>query len=119
MPALGTLTVTTYRQDADAIDYALATHSVSSKDMISLRRTLPAAKPGATDPGVMRTNVKFERSVMVGTTMKSMTFNISAVVPIGVAPATIQSYLDDVVEPVANSAQFAALAKTGDIHLGD
>lgn len=119
MPSLGTLTVTTYRQEADSNVYALAGNSVSQKDLIALRRTLPTAKPGATDQGVLRTNMRFERTVPVGETTKSMTFNISGVIPVGVDVALVQTYLDDVVEPALNSAAFTNLAKAGDIYLGD
>lgn len=119
MPSIGTIPVTTYRGETDSMEYALADNSVSNTDLLAFRRTLPAAKPGALDPGVLRTNVRGQRTVTVGELKKMMTANVSFVVPVGTAAADIDEYITDVLIPTVQSAAFAALVKSGDIYVAD
>lgn len=119
MPSIGTIPVTTYRAETDSMEYALTGNSVSNTDLIAFRRTLPAAKPGAVDPGVLRSNVRGQRTVTVGGLKKMMTMNVSFVVPVGTESTVIDSYIADVLIPTVQSTAFAALVKSGDIYVVD
>lgn len=119
MPSIGTIPVTTYRSETDSMEYALAGNSVSNTDLLAFRRTLPAAKPGALDPGVLRSNVRGQRTVTVGELKKMMTMNVSFVVPVGTESTDIDDYITDVLIPTVQSTAFAALAKAGDIYVAD
>lgn len=119
MPSIGTIPVTTYRGETDSMEYALAGNSVSNTDLLAFRRTLPTAKPGALDPGVLRTNVRGQRTVTVGESKKMMTANVSFVVPVGTEEAVIGAYITNVLIPTVQSAAFAALVKAGDIYVAD
>lgn len=117
MPALGTLTVTTYRGQPDRIDYQLPGHTVSTTNLVSLQRRLPVKK-GA-DLGSMQPNMRFEKSFPVGDTVKPVVFNFSGVIPVGVDPTALTTYLNDVVRVAVAAAPATALMTAGDINLSD
>lgn len=111
MPNIGTKTVTLHTVDRDETVYAGATHTVSHKDVVSLRRTMPAngSKP-------LRTNVRYEAGFSVPEGgEKSVTVSIAVTVPPGVSTEQAQAYIQDALTQSATVA--AGLAITGDIHL--
>lgn len=114
----GSKTVSVLTSVADAVTYKTAAHNVSNVDTIAVRRTLPVktVKGGVATVSPLRSNVRFEKSFSIGGDATApVTVNISAVVPVGVDPVTVDAYID---ECLANSAvDFPAVALTGDIHL--
>lgn len=116
MPAIGDRTVNLYTVDRDVTTYSGPTNSVSHKDLVDLRRTLP--KKPAVDP--LRTNIRFERGFTVpvdstGTTEKPVTVSIAVTLPPGVTPADAKAYVSDCLVQAATAA--GELAISGDIHL--
>lgn len=114
MPALGTLTVSVYRNEPNAVEYTLPAHSVTAKNVVALRRTDPAVK--GTDPGALSTNIRFARNVTVNGFVREATANVSVRLPVGSDAAFADGFIADIRAAVAG-AQFASLVKSGDIHI--
>jgi len=121
MPSLGTLSVATFRQSAEAVDYSLPGNNLSQTDLVSLRRSIPQAKKvnNVVDPGTLRTTMRFERGFDVAGVSKPVIFNVSGQVPVGVDPALVEAYITDVVLVGAGTAAFKSLSTKGDIQLSD
>lgn len=117
MPALGTLTVTTFRGEADRIDYALPGNTVSSTNLVTLQRRLPVKK--GTDLGSMQPNMRFQKDFVVGETTKPAVFNFSGVIPVGIDVTALTTYLNDIVRVAIAAAPATALMTSGDINLSD
>lgn len=117
MPTIGTLPVTTFRTQPDQTDYALVGHTVSSTHKVALRRQLPVVK--GEDRGVLRANAQIVKSFAVGELTKDVVFNLSGVIPVGVDTTALGTWMDDVVELIATSAEFKALMISGDINVSD
>jgi len=117
MPSIGSLSVTTYRTQADQTDYALSGNSVSSTHLASLRRNLPVQK--GQDKGVLRSNMRIAKTFDVGDTTKEVTVNYSAVVPVGVDVSAVLTWITGVVEVAVASAAAHALFTSGDINVSD
>lgn len=119
MASLGTLTVTTYRAQPDQVDYMFADHTISQPHLATFRRTF--APPSNGDKGSMRVNTRISKMVPVDAdgTLKEIQFNVTGVIPIGVAAATIDSIYADELLVAAGSAPVKALMRTGDINLQD
>lgn len=115
MPALGTLTVTTFRSESDSMEYALPDNSLASRHIAALRRQL--GDPKKDQPN--RLNLRVDKAVTVGDVQKVLTFHVTAVVPQGVPTATILAEYEDVFVPAATSNQAKALFTAADVNLGD
>lgn len=111
MPTIGTKALSLHTVDRDETVYAGAANTVSHKDIVSLRRTMPAS---GTKP--LRTNVRFESGFAVPTGGESsVTVSIAVTVPPGVDTVAARAY---VIASLTDSATVAAdLAISGDIHL--
>lgn len=113
MPQIGNREVSLHTVDRDETVYAGSTNTVSHKDLVALRRTLP---PQAGKP--LRTNVRFERgfeATDVEGTEKSVTVSIAVTVPPGITAADARTYVSDSLTQAAVMA--GELSVSGDIHL--
>jgi len=117
MPTIGTLAVTTFRTQADQTDYALPGNTVSSTNLVALRRQLPVKK--GEDLGVLRANTKVTKSFPVGDTTKEVTFNFSGVIPVGVVVADVLAFMTSTVDKIVTGAEVRALMSAGDINVSD
>jgi hypothetical protein len=117
MPSIGTLTVSTFRTQADQTDYALAGNTVSVTNLVALRRQLPVQK--GEDKGVLRANMRLEKTFPVGDSTKQVVFNLSGIIPVGVDTAAVEAYIDETLLEAAESAAFKALMVSGDINVSD
>lgn len=115
MPALGTLTVSTFRASADTMEYSLPGDTLASRHSVSLRRQLGDVKKDQPN----RLNMRVDKAVVVGDKAKVLTFHVTAVVPQGVPTATVLSEYSDTFLVAAASDQAKALFTSADITLGD
>lgn len=117
MPNIGTLPATTYRNEPDQTVYALAGDTISSAHKAAFRRQLPVVK--GEDKGILRANAKVTKAFPVGDSMKEVSVNYSAIVPVGVDTAAVATWLTSVVEEIVTSAEVHKLVTAGDIHIAD
>lgn len=85
---MNTRTYNRFRGSQDVVEYSGPDHTVTVTDLLSLRRVLP--KVSANGPGVSRPSLKYDKSVVNGTTgvTHKMIFTISASLPADAAVTT-------------------------------
>lgn len=113
MPAIGDRTVNLHTVDRHETIYAGSTDSVTHRDQVALRRTLPTGKSKD-----LRTNLRFERgiaSAVDGEPEKIVVVSVTCTVPPGVTPALADAYIGDTLTQAASIA--GGIAISGDIHL--
>lgn len=115
MPTIGTRSVNLHTVDRDETVYAAPSQTVSHKDNVALRRTVPK-KP--TDP--LRTQMRFEKGFMPNPVPddgmeRSITVSIAATVPPGISAAAVSAYVEECL--VQGAVVAKDLASNGDIHL--
>ena len=114
MPNIGTINLNLHTVDRDETIYARPGDSVSSKDQVALRRTLPKGTKGA-----LRTNIRFERAFQVdpeSLAKEPVIVSIACTVPPGVSVSDVNNYVKEALTQAAETA--GSLATSGDIHLG-
>lgn len=102
---VSTKTYNEFRQQPDAIAYAGPANTISSKDLIELKRVLP--KPTATFAGVARPNVKFVQTQDLGDQSVDAIVNVTGSLPVGMTSAAIEDLRDDVVSFLGSAAGLA------------
>lgn len=103
---IGTRTYNKDRTQPDSIKYVSGSHTISVEDSLTLARSYP--KPTATYAGNARPSFKLVRDFTVDGAKKTVIFNGSFQIPVGVANADIAAVVDDV-------AAFLALAAADDL----
>lgn len=114
MPNIGNINLNLHTVDRDETIYARPGDSVSSKDQVALRRTLPKGNKGA-----LRTNIRFERAFVVdpeSLAKEPVVVSIACTVPPGVPVSAVTSYVEEALTQAASTA--GSLAISGDIHIG-
>lgn len=119
MPKIGTKTYSTYKVEPDAVAYNGPAHTVTAKDLLGLRRTLP--KTSGADRGVLKTGSKLTRTCVInaetGQTRDGIV-TIETSLPVGITPADATALLTDAAL-LAAADYVAKLAVDGDIHVAD
>lgn len=80
--------------DANGIQYAGPNHTLSSKDLLVLRRTVAKAATD-TSPGFARGTAKFTKTETVGGKPYDIIFEGSWSIPVGVTKAQVDAVRDD------------------------
>lgn len=91
-----TISTKTYNQDRiapDAITYAGPAHTVTTQDVLELKRTYP--KPTKESAGVARPYAKISRSVTIGDKTEKLILTLSGSVPVGTSSSAITDALTD------------------------
>ena len=113
MSTIGNITLNLDTVDRDETVYARATHTVSHRDTVALRRTQPSKSNPA-----LRMQASFQRGIKVigqDGIEKNAIVTISTIVPVGVDVTAVTPFVS---EALAQSATLmGTLAIKGDIHL--
>lgn len=113
---IGTISVNRYSVQKDEVSYARAAHSVSHTDLVTVRRTLGSAKNPA-----LRSQVRFDRGFaptnVNDTVEKIVTVSIAVTTHGGIDEAAAKAYVKEALTQSADTV--AAVAWTGDVHLGE
>lgn len=119
MPKLGTKTYSTFKVEPDAVSYFGPAHTVTQRDLLGLRRTLP--KSSGADRGVQKSSSKLTRSVVINAetgAMRDAIVSVETSLPVGITQADADTLLAD-AQALAASAYAKKVATTGDIHVPD
>lgn len=120
MPKIGTKTYGTYGVQADVVQYNGPAHTVSNKDLLGLKRTLPTIS-GANDRGVIKSASKLTRTLVINAETgqkRDAIVTIETSFPVGALDADIDAVMADAAL-LAGAAYVKGLAKSGDIHVAD
>lgn len=119
MPKIGTKTYSTYKVEPDAVAYDGPAHTVTNKDILSLRRTLP--KTSGADRGVLKSSSKVTRTVVInaetGQTRDAIV-TVETSFPVGITNVAADALVADAAL-LAGTDYVKKLASNGDIHVAD
>lgn len=117
MPNYGTIPCNLHTVDRDETVYRGVNHTDAKIDTIALRRQLSVINAKTKVRTPTKANTRFERAFPIGTTGESasVVVSIATVVPPGVDPAAVATYVETSVAQAATKMKDIAI--TGDIHL--